>query len=390
MNHFYRKVSAGVLAAGAVLPAFAGITIGDADSELGALTVSGAARANYQDKDYGSPAADQRSQFDAGILKLDYQSQKLFGQVQYRCYQYDQLCDFSTLVDGYVGYKINPTDHIAIGLQPIPFGPGQYWDSSFYASINNTIGLQDAHNLGLNYHFELDSATKFDLAYFAADGGHYHGASRDAARYTANLVKSSDSAKTELQEKNMWMARVKQDFSPQHNADLKLSIGGSYWYSDIKNSKTSLDGSREAWALFNIIGYKNFRLSLTGGEVSLDSKDMLNPNLSTFGSFDAEYDIANEGYFYTADVNYTFSNVGDILNITPYFVYSGFNKKEKGFKDSERHIAGIAWNHKNISLYTEYVMSKNDPFVGGTGSSLAQGDDGKWNKLLNLMFIYNF
>jgi|SRR5690554_5729742 len=390
MNHLYRKATVGLFALGVTLPTFAGVTFGDAKSELGALTVSGAVRANYQDKHYGGAASDQKVQFDAGILKIDYQSSKFFGQVQYRCYQYERLCDFSTLVDGYMGYKINPTDRITLGVQPIPFGSGQYWDSSFYASINNTIGLQDAHNLGVNYHFELDSATQFDLAYFATDGGNYHGTSRDAARYTANLVKSSDPNKTELQEKNMWMARVKQEFNPQSLPDLKMSIGGSYWYSDIENNRTSAQGSRDAWALFNTLSYKNFVLSITGGEMSLDNKDSTNPNQSTFGSFDTEYDIANDGYFYTVDMNYTFTNVRDMVNITPYFVYSGFNKKQHGFADSERHIAGVAWNHKNVSLYTEYVMSKNDPFVGGTSSSLAQGDDGKMNKLLNLMFIYSF
>lgn len=390
MNHLYRKATVGLFALGVTLPTFAGVTFGDAKSELGALTVSGAVRANYQDKHYGGAASDQKVQFDAGILKIDYQSSKFFGQVQYRCYQYERLCDFSTLVDGYMGYKINPTDRITLGVQPIPFGSGQYWDSSFYASINNTIGLQDAHNLGVNYHFELDSATQFDLAYFATDGGNYHGTSRDAARYTANLVKSSDPNKTELQEKNMWMARVKQEFNPQSLPDLKMSVGGSYWYSDIENNRTSAQGSRDAWALFNTLSYKNFALSITGGEMSLDNKDSTNPNQSTFGSFDTEYDIANDGYFYTVDMNYTFTNVRDMVNITPYFVYSGFNKKQHGFADSERHIAGVAWNHKNVSLYTEYVMSKNDPFVGGTSSSLAQGDDGKMNKLLNLMFIYSF
>lgn len=390
MNHLYRKATVGLFALGVTLPTFAGVTFGDTKSELGALTVSGAVRANYQDKHYGGAASDQKVQFDAGILKIDYQSSKFFGQVQYRCYQYERLCDFSTLVDGYMGYKINPTDRITLGVQPIPFGSGQYWDSSFYASINNTIGLQDAHNLGVNYHFELDSATQFDLAYFATDGGNYHGTSRDAARYTANLVKSSDPNKTELQEKNMWMARVKQEFNPQSLPDLKMSVGGSYWYSDIENNRTSAQGSRNAWALFNTLSYKNFALSITGGEMSLDNKDSTNPNQSTFGSFDTEYDIANDGYFYTVDMNYTFTNVRDMVNITPYFVYSGFNKKQHGFADSERHIAGVAWNHKNVSLYTEYVMSKNDPFVGGTSSSLAQGDDGKMNKLLNLMFIYSF
>ncbi len=71
-------------------------------------------------------------------------------------------------------------------------------------------------------------------------------------------------------------------------------------------------------------------------------------------------------------------------------MFSGFNKKEAGFDNSQRNIAGVVWDYKNVSLYTEYLMSKNDPFVGGTVNALAAGDDGKWNKLLNIMFQYNF
>ncbi|WP_111893249.1 hypothetical protein [Acinetobacter sp. MB5] len=387
MNRVFLKAGIGLLTAGIGLPTFAGITVGNPDSDLGALTVSGTVRASYQDKQYGTSASDQKVQFDAGILKLDYQSKNLFGHAEYRCYQYSKLCDFSTLVDGYMGYKLNQTDNITVGLQPIPFGPGQYWDSSFYAGINNTIGLQDAHDLGVKYHFEMPSATKFDLVYFLTDGGNYHGSSQDSARYTANLVNSSE---TNLQEKNMWMARVSQDIHPLDNDDLKLTVGGSYWHSDIKNKNTAQNGSRNAWALFNTIQYKNLGISLTGGKTSINNKDQLDPTLSTFGSFDTEYEIANKGYFYSVDLNYTFNNVHNLLNITPYVVFSGFDKKDKSFSNSERNIVGVAWNHKNISLYTEYVMSKNDPFVGGTLSSLAQGDDGKWNKLLNIMFIYNF
>lgn len=390
MNKAFFKVGLGFVVVGMSLPTFAGVTFGDPKSERGAVTVSGTLRANYQDKDYGETASDQKLKFDAAILNVAYESPDWFGKFQYRCYQYDTLCDFSTLVQAYAGYRLNSTDNITLGLQPIPFGPGRYWDTSFYAGINNTMGLQDALNLGVNYHFETPSATKIDLAYFATDGGNYHGTSKDSARYTANLVSSSDPLKTDLNEKNMWMARVDQDLKFLSTDNLKVSVGGSYWYSDIENKKTSADGERNTWALFNRINYKNLNIVLTGGKQSITNKDALNPNSSTFGSFDGEYDIANEGYFYTVDTSYTFKNVRDSLNVTPYVVFSGFNKKEQGFDDSQRNIVGVAWDYKNISLYTEYLMSKNDPFVGGTGNSLAAGDDGKWNKLLNLMLVYNF
>lgn len=390
MRKTFFKIGFGLLSCGMILPTFAGVTFGDLQSELGALTISGAVRANYQDKHYGESVSDQKIKFDAAILRLGYESPDWFGQAEYRCYQYDTFCDFSTLVSGYVGYRLNPTDNITVGLQAIPFGPGRYWDSSFYAGINNTMGLQDALDLGMNYHFEMPTATKVDLAYFATDGGNYHGTSKDAARYTANVVSSSDPLKTDLNEKNMWMARVDQELKFLTTDDLKVSLGGSYWYSEIENEKASADGTRNAWAMFNRINYKNLNVVLTAGKQSIHNKDALSPNSSTFGSFDGEYDIANKGYFYTLDTNYVFKNVRDSLNVTPYIVFSGFNKKEQGFDDSQRNIFGVALDYKNVTLYTEYLMSKNDPFVGGTATSLAAGDDGKWNKLLNVMLVYSF
>ncbi|WP_436868788.1 hypothetical protein [Acinetobacter courvalinii] len=390
MNKAYLTVGLSFVIAGMTVPTFAGVTFGNPETELGAVTISGTVRANYQNKDYGEAASDQKIKFDAAILRLSYESPDWFGKLEYRCYQYDTLCDFSTLVYGYVGYRFNSTDNITLGLQPIPFGPGRFWDSSFYAGINNTMGLQDALDLGVNYHFEMPTATKVDLAYFATDGGNYHGTSKDSARYTANVVTSSDPLKTNLNEKNMWMARVDQNLKFLSTNDLKVSVGGSYWYSDIENKKTSAGGNRNTWAVFNRINYKNLNVVLTGGRQSISNKDTVSPASSTFGSFDGEYDIANKGYFYTVDTSYTFKNVKDSLNVTPYVVFSGFNKKEQGFDDSQRNIMGVAWDYKNVSLYTEYLMSKNDPFVGGMGSSLAAGDDGKWKKLLNLMLIYNF
>ncbi|MFU8927017.1 hypothetical protein [Acinetobacter puyangensis] len=379
-----------VVAVGITLPAFAGITLGNPENATGALTISTTLRANYQNKDYGEAASDQKIKFDAAILKLDYTSPKWFGNLEYRCYQYDEFCDFSTLVSAYTGYRLNQTDHLTLGLQAIPFGPSRYWDSSFYAGINNTMGLQDVLNLGINYHFELPMATQVDLAYFATDGGNYHGESKDAARYTANLIKTKNTTSTSLEEKNMWIARVVQPLHLFDHDDVNLSVGGSYWYSQIENTNTASDGSRNSWTLFSKINYQNFNVTVTGGKQSIKNTDPFTPNASTFGSFDSEYDLANKGYFYTIDSNYVFKNVKDSLNITPYLVFSGYDKTQKGYATSQRNIVGVAWDYKNISLYSEYIMSKNDPFVGGTTHSLAAGDDDKWNKLLNLMLVYNF
>lgn len=372
-----------------IAPSYAGISFGDANADSGKLTISGYVRGNYQDKDYGEAASDQKIRFDAAQLKLDYEREELFGHAEYRCYQYDTLYDFSILVDAYVGYRINETDQLVAGVQAIPFGPGRFWNNSLYGSINTTAGLEDVHNLGLNYHFELPSATKFDLGYFAIDGGNYVGTTQDSGRYSANYVSSNNVANSELQEKNMWVGRITQDL-PLGVDGLSTQVGGSYWSSDIENKTTSKTGRRNAWSLFGKINYGNLGLTLTGGKNDVTNKDTFNAQASLMGSYDSEYYVGNKATYYTADIGYAFKEVKHIGNITPYFMYSQYDKDQAGSKDSIRNILGVSIEHKKLALTAEYIMSKNDPFIGGNQNSLAMGDDNEWNKLLNLTLFYYF
>ena len=372
-----------------IAPSYAGISFGDANADSGKLTISGYVRGNYQDKDYGEAASDQKIRFDAAQLKLDYEREELFGHAEYRCYQYDTLCDFSTLVDAYVGYRINETDQLVAGVQAIPFGPGRFWNNSLYGSINTTAGLEDVHNLGLNYHFELPSATKFDLGYFAIDGGNYVGTTQDSGRYSANYVSSNNVANSELQEKNMWVGRITQDL-PLGVDGLSTQVGGSYWSSDIENKTTSKTGRRNAWSLFGKINYGNLGLTLTGGKNDVTNKDTFNAQASLMGSYDSEYYVGNKATYYTADIGYAFKEVKHIGNITPYFMYSQYDKDQAGSKDSIRNILGVSIEHKKLALTAEYIMSKNYAFIGGKQKSLGMGDDNEWNKLLNLTLFYYF
>lgn len=99
---------------GMISSSYAGISFGDATADAGKLTISGYVRANYQDKDFGEAASEHKIRFDAAQLKLDYERGQLFGHAEYRCYQYDTLCDFSSLIDAYVGYHLSQTDQVDV------------------------------------------------------------------------------------------------------------------------------------------------------------------------------------------------------------------------------------------------------------------------------------
>lgn len=366
----------------------ADLSIGDAKSVEGELKLSGFLRAKYEDKSWSKN--DQKLTFDAAKINIDYQSSLMFGHIEYRCYQYDKLCDFSALVDGYLGYKINETDKVTVGLQNMPFGPGRFWESNNYGGIVTQVGLEDVHNVGINYRTNLFSNTDVDLGFFPIDGGHYHGKSVDSARYSSNFVKPDPNSEiqTYLKEENMWIARVNHKFKFDDPA-FSASLGGSYWFSDIKNKTNHDTGSHKAWALFSQLGYQDFQVTLTGGHHKIDNKDPLNPNVSVAGSFDYYNYLANEGHFYTADISYTFKDVGKIGKITPYAMYSAYDKTGS-YKTSTRNIIGVSVDHKNLGFTAEYIIGKNDLLIGGDEYSLVQGNDNKTQHLLKMTAAYFF
>lgn len=103
------------------MPVFAGLSIRDAKTASGELSVSGFVRAKYQDKSWTDN--DHKLTFDAARINVDYKSPKLFSHIEYRCYQFDKLCDFSTLVDAYAGYNFNAQQLIQAGIQAVLLDP---------------------------------------------------------------------------------------------------------------------------------------------------------------------------------------------------------------------------------------------------------------------------
>lgn len=363
------------------------LVIGKSDGDYGSLKASGYLRARYQDKDYSNN--DHKLTFNTAKLDLDYKKSDLFAHAEYRCYQFDKLCDFSALVAGYVGYQLDKNQDIKLGLVNVPFGPSRFWESNWYGGINSAIGLEDVHNLGVSYTFQPLNHTKVDLAYFYKDGGDYFGKSQDSARYSANLVKSDDPQAPNTKEKNMFVGRINQVYKLPGIDQASFDYGLSYWYSEIKDKSFNQDGDRQAWSLFNKFSYHDFAISIVGGQntIKLDN----GVDYVTVGSFDDTYKVAKKGTFYTVDMSYIFKNLYHEIDVTPYAMYSSYLKKDSAFANSTRNIFGVDISRKNISVVGEYILGKNDMAIGGDENSLFTGaDQVKTNRLFNLTFLYKF
>ena len=385
---FY-KCSSIILATLLCTPASAAIIqVGDPTTDLGQISVSGWLRANIQDKDF-TDQNEHKLKFDGAKLNINYEAKNFIGNLQYRCYQFDTACDFSSLVDAYLGYKFNENNRLLLGVQPIPFGPDVGWSSNWWGGILITAGLEDIHNTGVTFSSRLPTNTQIDAGHFPRDSGNWVGKSRDSSRYSPSFVKPDQADEPYVKETDMWMLRVSQNI-PLSAPDLKLNLGGSYWYSDIDHQSLPTHGHRQSWAAFAKASYGNANLTVTVGENDIDLSAPNAPDYATVGSFDMAYRVANQADFYTVDLNYVIKDIGKGWSLTPYATYSAYQKSASGDKDSIRYVLGAQATRQSLGVALEYIAGKNDPFIDGHVDSLAQGTTNEYNALTNLMFFYYF
>lgn len=367
---------------------YSGFEFGNKEKNQGQLNIGGAFRGKYVYDHYSDPTSSKFSFSDA-ILWLDYESPNLIGHLDYRIYEYyGHLGDTSWLTDAWLAYKINDKNKIIAGLNPVPFGPGRFWGNTFFLGIGNVIGLEDVHNLGVNYQFKT-AKNQIDLAYYPTDSGNFQGHSKDAKRFSIGPVDADEYVKngTNTKEKNMLVARYAHRF--KYN-ELNYQLGTSIWYSDIENRNYNTIGSRKAWSIFTDLDYKNWNSKLLFGHQDINNKDPIHPDHITLGGFDYSFNSATEGIFYSAELSYLFSDkLKNITTIRPYLNFSGYTKKNDQYSDSMRFIPGVSFKLKDLTVQAEYLIGKNDPYLGNA-NGLTQGDSNKWNKKTYISLAYYF
>ncbi|WP_130803244.1 porin [Acinetobacter ihumii] len=374
----------------------ADLSWGDPQADIGQLTLSGAIRTRYLTKNYQQPANEgQNNDWRLADIRLvlDYENRNWLASVDARCYQYDRLCDAVFLRHAWMGYQLNDEQRLRVGLQPIDFGLGEFWGSSYYETLMNTVGFEDISNLGVQYQINHDDYHA-SLGFYPRDGGNYTGTSKDASRYSANFVEADDlTAGTHLKEKNMWIARLTKTFQFDASHKLATELGTSFWYSDLENKVTQRQGHRNTWNIFATTQYAQWQWLSLYGEQKIKNQDIIFPDSSTLGAFDTNYQLANKGRYVVNEINYTFEQpYFHLENIKPYLSHSRFFKDSATAKDSERLIGGVAFNYKAIGVQAEYIMSRNDPMNGGDAQSLAQGnaEHNGWDNMFYLAVGYYF
>ena len=357
------------------------------------IDFGGAIRARF---DFDPDRDIRKLSFDTLILNTDFSYEKLSGSFEYRilggAYPYDytdHIGDISFPKKAYVEYAVDEKQAVQFGLNQVPIGFQPYYTSTVIESIAYIAGIEDLYRVGLKYNYKNENSEVL-LGYYFANAWKGKGTT-NGAYYSNVIVPANESLENGTQYKEQDAVALQYNYT-QKNEDWTANYGMSGYYSklDAENKKDD-NASRKIYGLH--YGINNDRVGLK--LITLFNHIDTPYDQTTFGSYDGEFNVANKGVIYSADLNYKIPelNIKDINDFNIYLHYSYYDKDKKDFLNSNQFVVGSAFTYKkNFYIASEWLFGKNNPYIGGSdyGQSLASGGSNQWENQLNINIGYYF
>lgn len=360
-------------------------------------SIGGAARFNYIFSSWDEDQKNKGGELKSEVFFVNFMSRyKEFSiHAEYRFYS--KASGGAMLKNAYFQYLLKKDHRFQFGLMQVPFG-NTVNSSSFYLSLAFYIGLEADDDTGLKYtynneHFEIDAAffKNSDLDFGS-------GQPTDPSRYGVD-VSGQNQETNQLNARFIWKVG---DYA-------KSRLGVSGLYSGLYNIYTKEMGSRYSVAAHYQLEVGDWTLrtqwanygfdpkNLSPDDIAFEGQEMMEEEMEetiTVSAYGAPYRIADKGNLYTASLRYEIplKNTKVFNSINAYGEFNYLDKSDKQFSNSQMHVLGVNLNLWKVSIYTEYILGKNHPFLGsdwtnalGAGSSSAE-----WNQRLNINIGFYF
>jgi len=353
-----------------------------------AVKFGGAVRVNYSYEDFDDDNADRGGDFDFDLFRIDVSGsyEDLSYSAQYRWFEY-----MNVIQHAWIGYNFTEQQQGKVGVTQVPFGILTYASNSYFFSSNFYLGLEDDYDMGLNYTYTGDK-NRLDLAFYKNDeqGGLDGYVSDRTDRYAYDVVgirlegEDAYAAPTdgyEAAELNTFNARYAHNFAFN---DVAVELGASVQAGQLEIANGT-DGDNVAAAIHGVVNYDrwNVKLQMTDYKYDVDGMDVERIVVAAYHFYDS---IPAEATTYIANVAYSLPvDIGPISNLTFYNDYSVVTDKSADLDDTFMNVTGMAITAGGLYTYVDFVVGKNQPFIGGT-----MVGDGDTNKRFNINFGYYF
>ncbi|MEX0957808.1 MAG: hypothetical protein WDZ63_00820 [Burkholderiales bacterium] len=350
------------------------------DESTSGIKIGGAVRFQYSYEDYSAGNRDRGGDFDFDTfrLNLDGSIGDVLLSAEYRWYQY-----MDVIHHAWVGYDFSDTTQAQLGIHQVPFGVLPYNSHSYFFSSNYYVGLEDDYDMGIKVIFD-NAPWNLQLALYKNDeqGGVDGYVSDRSARYSYDPVGSRPAGEgifaqpaNAFGETNTVNARAAYTFARGEDRSLELGVSGQY--GDLHDGAGSV-GSNSAYAVHAVgnHGRWNVQLQATRYEYDLDSGAQ-QVAVGAYAFFDT---IAARATTYTANAAYTLPvSLGPVSALTFYNNYSVITSKSASLEDTWMNVLGMAVSAGGVYAYFDYVMARNQPFIGGSMAGNAADTNSRFN-----------
>ncbi|WP_156966311.1 porin family protein [Algiphilus aromaticivorans] len=362
-----KEIGAFALAAAVMAP----VASVQAEEEDG-IHVGGAVRFQYSFEDYTPQNRNRGGDLDLDTFRinLDGTLGDVILSAEWRYYQYMQVIHHA-----WVGYDFSDAWQGRVGIQQVPFGVRPYNSHNFFFSSAYYVGLEDDYDFGVVADGDL-GAIGLQIGFFKNDeqGGLDGFVDNRTDRYSYDVISDGTNP---IAEKNTASLRATVDAAG-------TEFGLSGLYGGLEGSSGSA-GDYMAYAahMNGNYGPVNVMLQIADYEYDLDNG---NEALGV-GAYSFADSIASEATIYTANLAYNIeTQIGPITAIQLYNDYSLITDKSADLRDTQMNVTGFSVVAGGIFAYFDFIMARNQPFIGGT----MVGNETDWNSRFNINVGYYF
>ncbi len=341
------------------------------------VTVGGALRFNYNLSTWKPDQVKRGGDFGYDVFRINAKAdfKKITLNAEYR--MYSQGFGGGMLKQGWVGFNLNETSNLQLGLTQVPFGITQYNSHNWFFSINYYVGLEDDHDMGLKYTHQGEQWS-YSLAFFKnaeeLNFGNNSDISDSRYSYDVSSITIGDHLEYRNKEVNQGNAKVAYKFgeSTKHKIGLSGQFGGLY------NLDTKEIGNHYAFAA-------HYELKAGGFDIKAQfARYQYNPNnpdgesddVIAMTAYGAPYLVAAQANMYTLGVAYSFPV--DWVYISNLQVYNDFGYMQKtidNFENSIMNVTGVLVTAGQVYTYIDFAAGKNQSWLGPDWTTaFAQGN----------------
>lgn len=349
------------------------------------IKIGGALRFNYNYSDWKPDMRNRGGDFGFDMFRLNAKGtyKQLIFNAEYRFYP--SSSGGSMLKTGWIGYRIDDTQQLQLGLTTVPFGILPYTANSYFFNIGYYLGLEDDADMGLKYMYKK-GGWDFALAFFKNSDvlDFSNSGETNPNRYAYDIAGRNK----EINQGNVRIAyhlgtSVKQEFG------ISAMVGGLY------NLDTEKTGTHSAFALHYVLDYKHWNLKAQYTINRINPKCAVDDDdrIVAVAAYGSPYNIAAKSDIYTIALAYDIPvNKGVLDNIRLYNDFSWMHKRADGFSDSYQNITGCLLSAGPVYTYIDYAMGKNQAWLGKdwTNGFAAGGPSDQWNVRFNMNVGYYF